>query len=192
MGHNRFMKTFIILLLLISQTTFAQSSRPKIPYWDFVAEIERTGLVAYKQYDWSERSLQKLLRDVPILNNLVSQIGRKKIVYKMGGENPGKSGFTTVLKNGDIYVQIYYAKHLKNIDVALTLGHELVHALHIDNGLFDSWKRDVRANQKEYAQCVSEAGAYTWSGIYASNESTRKWVAEQIKENQDCMKRLFR
>lgn len=185
------MKTFIILLFILTQSVFAQSStRPKTPYWDFVAEIERTGLVAYERYNWSEVSLQKLLRDVPVLNNLVSQIGRKKIVYKMGGENPGKSGFTTVLKNGDIYVQVYYAKHLKNIDVALTLGHELVHAFHIDSGLHDSWRTYARTDHKKYAECMSEMGAYSWSGIYASNQSTSDWVAAQIKENQTCVQRL--
>jgi hypothetical protein len=185
------MKTFIFLLFILTQSVFAKSStRPKTPYWDLVGEVERAGFVAYAKYDWSDRSLQKLLRDVPVINNLVSQIGRKNVVYKMGGENPGKSGFTTVLKNGDIYVQVYYAKHLKVIDVVLTLGHELVHATHIDSGLHDMWRGLVRQEQKKYAECMSEMGAYTWSGIYASNNQTREWVAGQIKENQDCTQRI--
>lgn len=185
------MKTLIFLLLLISQSVFAQSaSRPKTPYWNLVAELERAGLVPFKHYNWSEYSLQKLLRDVPTLSNIASDIGRRHVVYKMGGENPGKSGFTTVLKNGDIFVQVYYAKHLKAIDVALTLGHELIHASHIDSGLHDSWRRDSRSNPKKYAECMSEMGAYTWSGIHASNNSTREWVAKQIEENQRCVKAL--
>lgn len=130
-----------------------------------------------------------MLNQVPVISNLESQIGRRKVVYKMGGENPGKSGFTTVLKNGDLYVQVYYAKPLKNIDVALTLGHELVHATHIDSGLHEAWKSNARMNAKEYAECVSETGAYTWSGIYASNQSTRDWVASQIQHYQACMKK---
>lgn len=184
------MKILIIFLMFI-QVAFAQTStRPNTPYWKLVEDVERAGFTAYGKYDWSERSLQKLLRDVPVLANLASQVNRRQMQFKMGGENPGKAGFTTVLKNGDIYVQVYYAKHLKVIDVVLTLGHELVHALHIDTGLHDDWKRDARTNHKRYSECVSEAGAYTWSGIYAVNESTRKWVAQQIAENQACMKAL--
>lgn len=185
------MKTILFFILLLN-SFFVQSQveRPKTPYWDLVTEIERAGFTPYQKYDWSERSLQKLLRDVPIINKLVSEIGRKKIIYKMGGENAGYNGFTTVLKNGDIHLQVYYAKHLKVIDVALTLGHELVHAYHIDSGLFDTWKSIVRNNKKEYAECTSELGAYTWSGIYASNKSTSDWVAKQIKDAQECMKRL--
>lgn len=184
------MKTSLFLFLILSSfLVHAQVERPKTPYWDLVAEIERAGLTPYQKYDWSERSLQKLLRDVPIINSLVSEIGRKKIVYKMGGENPGYNGFTTVLKNGDIYLQVYYAKHLKVIDVALTLGHELIHAYHLDSGLFDTWK-SIGKNNKKYAECTSELGAYTWSGIYSSNKSTRDWVGKQIKDAQDCMERL--
>ena len=186
------MKILLFLIILLSHSAFSQVARPKTPYWGLVDEIERTGLVAYQKYDWSDRSLQKLLKEVPVLNNLVSEIGRRKIVYKMGGENPGKTGFATVLKNGDLYIQVYYAKHLKNVDVALTLGHELVHAIHIDSGLFDDWKKDTRSNQKEYAECMSETGAYTWSGIYASDARTREWIASQIKNYQECTKRLLR
>lgn len=185
------MKIILLFVFLVSSFLVqAQSVRPKTPYWDLVAEIERAGLVPYQRYDWSERSLQKLLRDVPIISKLVSEIGRKKIVYKMDGENAGYNGFTTVLKNGDIHLQVYYAKHLKIIDVALTLGHELVHAYHIDSGLFDTWKSLVRNNKKEYAECTSEIGAYAWSGIYASNQSTRDWVNKQMKDAQECVKKI--
>ncbi len=140
---------FIIALFILSQVSFAQSTRPDTPYWRLVAEVERAGFVAYKRYDWSEASLRKLLRDVPTLSNLESQIGRRKIVFKMGGENPGKNGFTTLLPNGDIFVQVYYATYHKNIDVVLTLGHEIVHAMHIDSGLHDSWRKDARAEGKK-------------------------------------------
>lgn len=187
------MKYLILLLCVSSQFSFAQSSRPNTPYWKLVAELETAGIKPFERYNWSSDYARiKLINDVPILNNLKSSIGRHYIVYKMGGENPGKSGFTTVLKNGDIYIQVYYAKPLKNIDVALTLGHELVHASHIDSGLFDDWKRSVRKNQKEYAQCVGETGAYTWSSIYASNNSTREWIATQIADYQKCAKAYSR
>ena len=186
------MKALFILLVLVAQLAHAQSSRPNTPYWKLVAEIERTHLKPYEHFDWSQRSLNTLLHNVPIISALESEIRRRKVEYKLGGENPGKSGFTTLLKNGNIYVQVYYSKPLKNIDVALTLGHELVHAVHIDSGLHDDWKSLVRDNKKEYAECVSESGAYTWSGIYAANESTRKWVAQQIAHYQQCMQRLSR
>lgn len=185
------MKTLILLLCLFSQMSFAQTERPNTPYWKLVAELERAGIKPFERYNWSsEMARIKLLNEVPTLNNLKNQIGRHYIVYKMGGENPGKSGFTTVLKNGDIYVQVYYGKPKKNIDVALTLGHELVHASHIDSGLFDDWKGLVRKDKKEYAQCQSEAGAYTWSSIYASNKSDREWIALQIADYQKCAKSL--
>lgn len=186
------MKVFFFLLVILSQSVFAQSTRPNTPYWKLVAEIEKTGLNAFARYDWTERSLDKLLYNVPTIRALEIEVTRRRIVYKMGGENPGKNGFATLLKNGDIYIQVYYTKALKNIDVALTLGHELVHAYHIDSGLHDSWKTNVRVNQKEYAECISETGAYTWSSIYADNASTRKWITEQIQSYQACVKRLSR
>ena len=186
------MKVFFFLLVILSQSVFAQSTRPNTPYWKLVAEIEKTGLNAFARYEWTERSLDKLLYNVPTIRALEIEVTRRRIVYKMGGENPGKNGFATLLKNGDIYIQVYYTKALKNIDVALTLGHELVHAYHIDSGLHDSWKTNVRVNQKEYAECISETGAYTWSSIYADNASTRKWITEQIQSYQACVKRLSR
>lgn len=186
------MKVFLFLLVILSQSAFSQVTRPDTPYWRLASEIEKAGLSPFQRYDWSERSLDKLLRDVPTIRSLETEITHKRIVYKMGGENPGKNGFATVLKNGDIYIQVYYTKPLKVIDVTLTLGHELVHAFHIDSGLHDSWKSDVRLNQKEYAECMSETGAYTWSSIYADNASTRKWIAEQIQSYQSCVKRLSR
>lgn len=186
------MKVFFFLLVILSQSVFAQSTRPNTTYWKLVAEIEKTGLNAFARYDWTERSLDKLLYNVPTIRALEIEVTRRRIVYKMGGENPGKNGFATLLKNGDIYIQVYYTKALKNIDVALTLGHELVHAYHIDSGLHDSWKTNVRVNQKEYAECISETGAYTWSSIYADNASTRKWITEQIQSYQACVKRLSR
>lgn len=186
------MKAILFLFIILAQSAFAQSSRPDTPYWRLVAEIEKTGLNAFAHYDWSERSLDKLLYNVPTIRALEIEITRRRVVYKMGGENPGKSGFTTILKNGDIFIQVYYTKPLKNIDVALTLGHELVHGIHIDSGLHEDWKRNVRTNQKEYAECMSETGAYTWSSIYADNASTRKWISEQIQSYQACVKRLSR
>lgn len=184
------MKILFILMLILSTSAFAQVTRPNTPYWKLIGEIEKTGLNAFARYDWSERSLDLLLQRVPILNVLEREITRRHIVYKMGGENPGKKGFTTVLKNGDIYVQVYYTKPLKVIDVALTLGHELIHAIHIDSGLHETWKSNVRTNKKEYAECMSETGAYTWASIYASNASDRKWFSEQVQSYQACVKRL--
>ncbi len=48
----------------------------------------------------------------------------------------------------------------------------------------------LELREKKYAECMSESGAYTWSGIYAVNQSMRDWIAKQIQENIDCTKRL--
>lgn len=184
------MKILFVALILVTQVAMAQSTRPNTPYWQLVDEVERTGLVAYERFNWSEQSLQKILKNVPTISNLLSEIGRRKIVYKIGGENEGNTGFTTLLKNGDLYVQVYYAKHLKNIDVVQTLGHELTHAYHIDSDLFYIWQSNVRNNKKAYAQCVSEMGAYTWSAIYAESKSKKDWYIGMVEENQKCMKDL--
>lgn len=182
--------SLLLLLFIISNAVLAQTDDwPQTPHWDLARELKAAGLNPYERYNWSEYSLMLLLNRVPIISNLKDMTKHKKIEYKMGGENPGKSGFSTLLPSGRIYVQVYYAKHLKNIDVALTMGHELIHAMHIDSGLHDEWKKDARQSPKEYAECVSENAAYTWSRIYGSN-SDRKFNDEMIEYYLDCMNRL--
>lgn len=183
------MRKLILLYFLMTQASFAQE-RPNTPFWSLVKEVENTGLVPYQHFNWSERSFNKLLNEVPTLRKLRDEVRHRKIVYRTGGENPGKMGFTTLLKSGDLFVQVYYAKHLKNIDIALTLGHELIHAIHIDSGLHDMWKSLVLHKKKEYAECQSEIGAYTWSSIYASNQSTRNWISKEVEHYYACTKKI--
>lgn len=178
----------LCLLLLLAHPASSQVkiSRPDTPYWKIVAEMESLGYTPFKHFDWSDENLEQMARTIPTLNKIRNEIVHRNVQYKAGGDNDGYNGFTTELKNKDIYVQIYYKKPSNYIDVALVLGHELIHATHIDNGLFNEWMKDVSVNPENYASCMSEIGAYTWSGIYASDERSREFNNEKIQEYTSC------
>lgn len=181
----------IIVVCLGGVVANAQSLRPNTPYWSLVSELESHGINAFARFEWSDQNLEALSKASSTLTNLKNQIVNHRLILKASGDNPGFRGFTTLLKTNEIYIQIYQASYLKNIDVAITLGHELIHAGHIDNYIFNYWKSLVSHDQKKYAECTSEIGAYTWSAIYAENKSMSDWYHLQIAEYQTCAKTLL-
>lgn len=177
---------FVLTLAVLASSQTYTIKRPDTPYWKLVAEMERAGYKPFSHFEWSDENLEQMARRVPLLNNLRTGIDTLNVEYQAGGENEGYTGFTTQLRNKNIHVQVYYSKPSKNIDVALVLGHELIHAIHINDGLFFDWMNLVRVDQKRHAECMSEVGAYTWSNIYASDARTKEWIDQQITDYNQC------
>lgn len=170
-----------------AQTTGVQ--KPDILFWKIAAELNAAGYPSHSHFTWSDSNLEQMVRTVPTLKNLFSMVSRN-VKFKAGDTNGTYAGFTTELKDKQktIYVQVYYAKPKKNIDVALTVGHELIHAIQYNDGTTADWKKSIpMPDGARYAECQGEVGAYTWSSMYWSNNQDKVWFADQIKTYQKCV-----
>lgn len=176
------------LILSFGSMAHAQE-KPDIPFWRLAAELNAAGYQSHTRFEWSDANLEKMVNTVPTLKNLRSLVS-ENIKFKAGDTNPGYSGFTTRLKDKlkTIMVQVYYEKPKKNIDVAITVGHELIHAYHYSDGMTAYWQsRIILPEGSRYAECQTELGAYTWASMYWSNAQDQKWYSEQISKYQSCV-----
>ncbi len=98
------------------------------------------------------------------------------------------NGITQSNDDGSISIKIFQHKSDTNIKVALTLGHELNHAIGIVNGNEAMWANMIRVDAgskiiRNYTVHQSEVGAYMWSASYADSQRTYDWSVMQSNQN---------
>ena len=126
--------------------------------------------------------LLKLMQDVPILRELYNKLDGTKIWAVVLKNHPDASKYAGMAESntdGSISIKIFHKKSNSNIDVALTLGHELTHAIGKVNGSEVMWASMIRRDAgskmiKNYVTHQSEVGAYMWSVSYADSVCRQK------------------
>lgn len=155
---------------------------------------------ASDKFSGNPSDLLKLMQDVPILRELYNKLDGTKlwaVVLKNHPDASKYAGLTDSNADGSISIKIYHKKSDSNISVALTLGHELNHAIGIVNGSEATWRAMIRLDAgskiiNNYGAHMSEVGAYMWSASYSESQRVFDWNVMQANQNMQDAAALLR
>ncbi|WP_259838719.1 RHS repeat-associated core domain-containing protein [Chryseobacterium herbae] len=154
-------------------------------------QVEKIMGDAEAKFSGNPSDMWKMMNEVPILKELLNKLHGTKIwatVLKNHPDSDKFNGKTESNGDGSISIKLYLKKYTTNIAAALTLGHEITHAIGKVNGSEAMWAGMIRADAgskviKNYIVHQSEVGAYMWSATYADSQRTFDWKVSQSNQN---------
>ena len=170
---------------------FVQEKFDRSNYDKLYAQVKKVMGNASEHFSGNPDDMWKLMKQVPILRKLLNQLHGAKVWATILKDHPlsnGHNGMTQENSDGSISIKIFQKKSDTNIHVALTLGHELRHAIGIFKGFETVWRGMIKSSagnivRNNYAVHQSEVGAYMWSASYADSQSTYDWNVNQSNSN---------
>ncbi len=151
---------------------------------------------AYTKFSGRKEDLIRLVKEVPILNELFMKNKQGTVVWfkikNIGRDaNNPTQAVTTPNGNGGSTVELWWDTADTWIGVARTIGHELVHVMNESLGMHSMWKSFVSSHSREYAQANSEAAAYMWEAAYSGSGSDYNYSIQTSKNWQLEATRLY-
>lgn len=172
-------------------THFVTEKFDRSNYDKLYAQVKKVMGNASAHFSGNPADMWKMMKEVPILRNLLNQLHGSRLWAVVLKDHPDASaynGMTDTNSDGSISIKIFLKRSDTNIKVALTLGHELNHAIGIVKGFETMWKGLIKASAGKviidnYATHQSEVGAYMWSASFADSQSTFDWNVSQSNSN---------
>ncbi|WP_167027646.1 RHS repeat-associated core domain-containing protein [Chryseobacterium sp. Tr-659] len=146
--------------------------------------------------------LIKLVTKVPILNELFLKIKPGTVIwFKVTNrgitpltDDKGNRILAETYKNtaGTITINLEMIKSDRWMGVALTMGHELIHAANESHGLHALWASYVTKEGQAYAKALSEQGAYNWEAAYSGTQKDYDTAVGNRDKNTQIAQDLFK
>lgn len=156
-------------------------------------QVEKVAGDAYAKFSGKAEDLVKLVREVPILNELFMKNKQGTDVWfkikNIGKDaNNPTQAITSPNGNGGSTVEFWWDTADTWIGTAVTLGHELIHVMNESLGMHSMWRGFVSSRSQDYARANSEAAAYSWSASYAGSGGEYN---QYIQASNNWLKQAF-
>ncbi|WP_414846215.1 RHS repeat-associated core domain-containing protein [Chryseobacterium sp. IT-36CA2] len=154
---------------------------------------------AYTKFSGKKEDLIRLVKEVPILNELLLRNKQGTVVwFKI--KNIGKDANNPIhaetrpIGGGNSTVELWWDTADTWIGVAVTIGHELIHTINESMGMHDAWRANIKnpAYAQAYAKANSESAAYMWEAAYSGSGSDYIYRTQKSQSELNTANSLYK